>query len=140
MSFLIDTNIIAYAYDVSEPLKREKCLNFVKKAFNGEKEAFITNQILGELFVTLTKNFKKPLEKEDAQLIISSIINSKTWVKINYSHKTIEKAIILSKEYNLPFWDCLISATMIENNIFTIYTENEKDFKNIVGIKAINPI
>ncbi len=140
MNFLIDTNIIAYAYDLSEPLKREKCLSLIEEIFSGEKEAFITNQILGELFVTLTKNFKRPMEKEDAQIIISSIIKSNNWIKINYNHNTIERAIILSREYSLPFWDSLISATMIENNITVIYTENEKDFNKIQGIKVINPL
>jgi predicted nucleic acid-binding protein len=140
MSFLIDTNIIAYAYDNSEPEKRKKCFELLNKIFNGEKEAHISNQILGELFYTLTKNFKKTLDKEKANLILRSLIKSSNWVKINYTHKTIEKAIILSNEYNLPFWDSLISATMLENNILTIYTENEKDFKNIPGIKVINPL
>ena len=36
-------------------------------------------------------------------------------------------------------WDAFIAATMIENKIFNIYTENTKDFSKIDGIKARNP-
>ncbi len=38
-----------------------------------------------------------------------------------------------------PFWDALIAETMLENGVSTIYTENEKDFKKMRGINAINP-
>jgi len=140
MSFVIDTNILAYAYDSSEKIKRAKCLALVKNVYSGLKEAYVTNQILGELFYTFTKNFKKPLNKESARIIISSLIKSGNWLKINYDFNTVEKAIILSNEYGIHFWDSLIAATMLENNVFAIYTENEKDFKKIPGIKVINPV
>ena len=140
MNVFIDTNILAYAYDLSEPIKREKCLNILKEVFSGEKRAFISSQILGELFYTLVKNFRKPLDKEKARIVIGSFVNSPNWIKLDYNSSTIEKAIILSKEYSLPFWDCLIAATMLENNIFTIYTENESDFRKIPGIKVLNPL
>jgi predicted nucleic acid-binding protein len=55
-----------------------------------------------------------------------------------YKITTIKSAIDLSNENNMSFWDSLIAATMIENNIFNIYTENVKDFK-ISGINAVNP-
>jgi predicted nucleic acid-binding protein len=41
--------------------------------------------------------------------------------------------------YKIPFWDALIVATMEENSIDTIITENEKDFKKVKWIKTINP-
>ena len=140
MNVFIDTNILAYAYDLSEPIKREKCFNILKEVFSGEKRAFISSQILGELFYTLVKNFRKPLDKEKARIVIGSFVNSPNWVKFDYNSNTIEKAVILSNEYNVPFWDCLIAATMLENNIFTIYTENESDFRKIPGIKVLNPL
>ena len=40
---------------------------------------------------------------------------------------------------NINYWDAFIAATMIENKIFNIYTENTKDFLKIDGIKARNP-
>jgi predicted nucleic acid-binding protein len=40
--------------------------------------------------------------------------------------------------YEVHYWDALIAATMRENNIFCIYTENG-DFKSIPWLKVINP-
>lgn len=122
---LIDTNIIAYAYDISEPIKRKKCLNLLEEVFDGKIDVFISNQVLAELFHTITKNFKKPYGNKEAKIIVSLFIKSRNWKKINYNNNTVEKAMELSEKFKISFWDALISATMIENNIFTIYTENK---------------
>lgn len=137
---LIDTTIIVYAYDSSEKEKREKCKSIVSKIFKGESQAYITNQILAELFFVLTKKIENPISKETAEIIIDSIINSPHWHILNYSSKTIPQAIQLTKKFNIPFWDSLITATMIENNVFSIITENASDFKKIPMLKVINPL
>lgn len=51
---------------------------------------------------------------------------------------TLKKAMDISIKKNIEYWDALIAATMIENNISHIYTENIKDFR-IEGITAVNP-
>jgi len=137
---MIDTNIIAYAYDEFEIKKREKCKDLIGRAFNENIEFCVTNQILGELFNTLTENFRKPVSVENAEIIVNSIIDSDNWLKINYSYKTVGRAISLFKKYKVHFWDALIAATMIENDISVIYTENEKDFKKIPGLEIVNPL
>ncbi len=137
---LIDTNILVYAYDDFEKEKREKCSQILDGVFSGKIKACVSNQILAELFFVLTRNMKKPLDSETAQQIVDSIIGSEKWSKINYDYKTIKNAIELVKRFGVSIWDGVIAATMIENNVFTIYTENEKDFEKVRGIEAINPL
>jgi len=137
---LIDTNLIVYAYDKAETEKRKVCINLLQSIFYGEKEAYISNQILGEVFHIISKKIEKPISKEESQIIIESLIRSSNWTKIDYSTKEIQRAISLTIEYNIHFWDALIASTMILNNVYTIYTENEKDFKKIPGLKVINPL
>jgi len=48
-------------------------------------------------------------------------------------------AIELVKLHRAPFWDALIAACMLEHGVRTIVTENERDFKRIPGIMALNP-
>ena len=138
--FVVDTSILVYAYNKSEKEKRGRCINLIKSIFNNEREAFITNQILAELFSVLALKIEKPIPTEKADLIIDSIIKSNNWNKINYTHITIKKAIDLLKSFKIPFWDSLIVATMLENDIFCIYTENTKDFKKVPRLKVINPL
>jgi predicted nucleic acid-binding protein len=39
----------------------------------------------------------------------------------------------------MHLWDAAIAATMKENDIFEIVTENVKDFKKIPQLKVSNP-
>jgi len=36
-------------------------------------------------------------------------------------------------------FDLFLAATMFDNGVRTIYTENEGDFKGLPGIEVINP-
>jgi len=136
--FAIDTNTLVYAFDESEGEKRNKCFKLINSIFKGEKQAYITNQIIAETFITLLKKVDNPNPLENAENIINAVINSQNWIKINYTTQTTKKAITLVKNYNLKFWDALIAATMFENDVFSLYTEDEKDFKKVPGLKVIN--
>ena len=133
-----DTSILVYAFTIDEPKKHEKCKELVKKAFNGMIKGVVSNQVLSELFFVLTR--KKGIEEQKAEIIVNSLILSDNWEKINYTHETVEKAKKLAIELNLSFWDALIAATLSENNIDKIYTENEKDFKKLKWLKVKNPL
>lgn len=135
-----DTNIIVYAYDISEEKKRIMCNKLLSRVFNGESVGIVSNQVLAEVFYTLTTKVRKPLAPTKANEIITTFLKSENWLKINYDENTLEKGIITSINANIDLWDALISETMKENGITKIYTENEKDFKRISGIKVINPL
>jgi len=137
----IDTSIIVYAYDLSEKEKRAKCKALVESGFKGEAELAVSNQILAELFVVLTKKIENPISVEDARTIIAGIIESDNWIKADYNSNTVKGAILrVGKIKKAHFWDALITETMLENHIHEIYTENIKDFEKFPGIKAINPM
>jgi len=135
-----DTNIIVYAYDTSEKIKQGICVQLMEKAFNNDIVGVVSNQVLGEVFKGLTENIEKPISVENAEKIITDIIESDNWIKINYDHLTVRKTIGgIVKTAKVSFWDALIAETMKENGVTKIYTENERDFKKIPGIKVINP-
>ncbi len=134
-----DTSVLVYAFDTSDTKKHEICVNMINELVASGKKAFISNQILGELFSVLTESISIPIDKKLASGIINDFIASKSWVKFNYTYNTVRNAAKASDEYKMPFWDSLIVETMKENGINIIVTENVKDFKKANGIKIINP-
>lgn len=134
--FLLDTNILIYSYDKDEIEKSRKAEELLAKCFLGEIILAISNQNLAEFVYATTR--KSKLSFDEAVIIVKDIFKSKTFRKIDYSANTVIAAIEIAKEFNMPFWDSLLAATMRENGIFNIYTENAKDFK-IPWIKAVNP-
>jgi len=138
-SFLIDSNILIYAIDNSDTRKHEIALEILEDCFGRNEIWAISYQNLAELSAVIINKIHNKNDLENARKLIKDIILVKNFKKIKYTGRTIIHAIELNQKDNIEFWDALIAATMLENKIFNIYTENTKDFSNVPGIKAINP-
>lgn len=135
---LLDTNVLVYAYDVSEKRRREiakALLDVVWDSGGG----VVTLQNLSEFFFAVTRKVQKPVPIVDAKTIVSDILRSSRWMVIDRNAGTLMKAMDIVETTRAPFWDALIAACMLEHGIEAIVTENEKDFKNIPGITVMNP-
>ncbi len=131
---LIDTNILVYCYAEESPKKRG-AVELVEKCFMGELTLCISLQNIGE-FCSVSKK-KYSLETAKLSKIVNALLLSKNFKKLHYSERTFGKALLLAEKANISFWDALIAATMLENGIREIYTEDDA-FKRIEGIKAVN--
>jgi len=134
--FLVDSNILIYNFDTTDRTKHKIAKQLIDRCFKGEEKLALSSQNLSEFFSVTTS--KKLLSKREAVDIISNIISFSGWVKIDFNHKTVLDATVLSDEYNMSYWDSLLAATMKQNGIFNLYTENAKDFK-MQWINAVNP-
>lgn len=137
--FLIDTNILVYAYDTSEKKKCNICKDLIRKCWKNEKKYAISLQNLSEFYVIITNKIERPITERDAAKRIERIIEFSNWIKIKPDSQTILDAIKLNARYRLPYWDALLAATMKENGILGIYTE-DTHFKKIPWLEVINPI
>lgn len=136
---LIDSNILIYAYDFDEKTKNNLAKTILEKILNNKINIVLSTQNLSEFYVNVTKKIEKPIPQNLAKTIIKDLseLSNTTILKINPS--TILGAIETSIKFNVSYWDSLISAVMLENNVYKIVTENLKDFAKIPGIIAINP-
>jgi len=135
--FLIDSNIIVYAYENQDSEKKQRAKKLLAKAFSKKATYAVSSQNLAEFAAAYMTKGKGDIKR--LQRAVKGIANHKNFIKINYFAQTIGQAISLMEANSTPFWDALIAAAMKENNISNIYTENVKDF-NIPGIKAVNPL
>ncbi len=134
--FLLDSNVLIYAYDKDEDKKRKIASNLLSSCFKKERKFALTNQILAEFSSIFLQKGKGNVGF--LKLIINDIFNCPEFLKLTYNERTILQALTIKEKFKIPFWDSLIVATMKENGIYHIYTENIKDF-NIFGIEALNP-
>ncbi|MCX9084024.1 MAG: PIN domain-containing protein [Candidatus Methanoperedens sp.] len=138
--YLIDTNILVYSFDASEPDKQMICASLIKKCWMREVSYAISLQNLSEFYVTVTRKIESPLPAEIAKKIISDIINFNSWKVIKFDDKTIMTGINICMKYNIHYWDALLCATMKHNGITNIITENIKDFVKVPWIEVVNPM
>ena len=135
---LIDTNVLVYCYDKSDIKKNKIAADLLRRCWRKKETFVLSSQNLSEFYVNITKKVRKPLDAITAYFVIRDLIDFSNWKILNFGEKTILLAIEISKKFGMPYWDSLIAATMTENDISAIYTENIKDFK-VPWIKAINP-
>ena len=134
----IDTNILVYAYDTTDHKKHKIAKELIAKCWKKEIKYILSVQTLAEFFIVITKKVQNPLSEEQAKQIIKDITKFSSWKIINYSERTVVKAIEIHKKIKKHFWDALLSATIMEEGIERIYTENIKDF-TLEGLQPINP-
>lgn len=61
----VDTNVLVYAYDRSEPDKQQMALQVLNQ-LHATHSGVISTQVLSEFFVTVTRKLKPQLSPEDA--------------------------------------------------------------------------
>lgn len=134
--YLIDTNILVYAFTDIEPNKQPIAKELLKNLITNNENLNISIQNIVEFTKTTKVKFSKPITDERLDEILSKFrINFNI---INYDINTIKNISKYLKD-STDFFDCLLVATMQDYDIDTIITENEKDFKKINNITIINP-
>ena len=69
---LFDTNILVYAYDISERRRREIARALVDEVWDSGG-AVVTLQNLSEFFFAVTRKVQKPVPVAEAKTIVSDI-------------------------------------------------------------------
>lgn len=133
---LVDSNILVYAYEKEETNKKRIAQSLLTQCFMGKNVLAVSNQNLAEFAAAFLTKGRGDIEK--IKLAVRDIRDCENFLKIKYNENNILSALHIFQNEKVPFWDSLLIATMMENGIYIINTENDKDFK-IAGIKVINP-
>ena len=137
--FLIDTNILIYAFDTADPRKQKIAKELLELSWKKKITYTISAQNLAEFFVVVTQKIPGKIPLDQAAQIIQDIHSFSHWKVLHYDSDTIQKAVDLYKKTKKHFWDAVIVATMKQHGISKIYTENKKDFEAFEEIHSINP-
>ena len=132
---LADTNILVYAYAEDSP-KSPKAAEMLGSCFAGKTKLALSLQNIGEFCDVALKKYK--LDIATVQKITGQLLNYTGFIKVSYTGALLQDALQLVSMHKLEFWDAVLAATMKENAIETIYTEDAA-FGKIEGIKAVNP-
>jgi len=68
----VDTNIIIYAYDISDPVKREQARSLIIDLWESGLGC-LSIQVLQELYVNISAKIPKPLPADIASRIITDL-------------------------------------------------------------------
>jgi predicted nucleic acid-binding protein len=132
----VDTNVIVYAYDRSEPDKQERALEILTPlAMTGT--GVISTQVLGEFFVAVTRKLSAPLKIQEAYERLKNYLQS--WAVVDITAMIVQEAARGVRDHRFHFWDAQIWATAKLHQIPLIFSEDFNVDGVIEGVQFANP-
>jgi len=133
---LVDTNVLVYAYDRSEPEKQKRAVEVLDHlALSGA--GVLSAQVLSEFFVAVTRKIPAPLSAADAYERMKNYLQS--WTVLEVTGMIVLEAARGVHEYQLNFWDAQIWAAARLNQIPVILSEDFNTGQVTEGVLFVNP-
>ena len=85
---LVDTNILCYAFDISEPDKRAAARRLLERVFQNEETLVVSVQNLAEFAVVTREKMENPLPDDIITRFIEDIIAFDGWTVVRYDSGT----------------------------------------------------
>ena len=117
MTFL-DTNVLVYAFDASEPAKRARAVALLEDEALG---IVLSAHVLNECYWTLTRKFTPAVPAAVAQEAVRELALGRV-VPIDAS--LTEEAITLSRRHRLTVWDAGIVVAAQRSGCRELLTED----------------
>jgi len=134
-SVFVDTNILLYARDASEPAKQaiaSACLTELWDRGTGR----LSVQVLNEYFVNATCKLDPGLSAEEAWDDIETLT---AWDPLPLDIAILNRAYVAQRRYQLSWWDSLIVAAAEAAGCACILSEDLSNGANYFAITVENP-
>ena len=134
----IDSNILVYSYDSTEPAKQTLAQELISSLVQNEN-AVISVQVLGEFFFSVTRHIRNPLSIEQARAAVDLLSSFPTLPVINIDLAMVRRAIATHSRYGINYWDSLIIAAAERAGCTRILSEDMNPGQSYHGMLAVNP-
>jgi predicted nucleic acid-binding protein len=133
---LVDTNLLVYAYDRSEPEKQAKAVEILDELVKSGA-GILSPQVLSEFFTVVTRKLAAPLTPREGYASLSNYIRS--WNMVDLTSLVVLEAARGVRDHRLPYWDSLLWATAKMNQIQSILSEDFSHNSVLEGVRFTNP-
>lgn len=135
-AYLVDTNVLVYAYDPTDAAKQKRAAGVL--AILGNLGAGVLSaQILSEFFVVATRRIPEPLSPTEAERSVTNFLRS--WAICELTGWTVLEAVAGVRRHRLSYWDSLVWATAKLNQIPVVLSEDFEDCRILEGVRFLDP-
>jgi len=135
-SLLLDSNILVYAYDRSEPTKQKQALALLDNVVSAGTGA-ISTQVLGEMFRVVTRRLPAPLAVEAALDQVEALAHSMLVLDVTWP--IVLEAMRGVRDHRFSYWDGQIWAAARLNQIQVVLSEDFAAGAIVDGVRFVNP-
>lgn len=131
-SFL-DTNVLVYSDDGSNPVKQRQAIDLVK-AHRRQKTGVVSLQVLEEYFHTVTRklHMKADIARRKVEILANFYV-------VEPDLADVLAAIDMHRLHQLSIWDTLIVRAAQQSGCSVLLTEDLQHGQKIDGVRIVNP-
>ncbi len=133
---LLDTNVLVYAYDPSDPEKQKRSEEILR-VFPLAGIGMLSTQVLAEFYVAVTRKIQVPLSPAEAQERIEHFLIA--WPVLEVTGPIVLEAVRGVRDHGFSYWDAQIWATALLNQVSVVFSEDFQHGRVIEGVKFVNP-
>lgn len=130
----VDTNILIYALDPSNPAKRQVSADLLKTTI-GNRSLTLSPQSLNETYRELVQR-RRLMPVDAARTYVRTLA---PWAIAPLDAKTIERAFAVEDETGYGWWDCMILAAALQADCRLFVSEDLADGREVAGLRIANP-
>ena len=134
---LVDTNLLVYPHDNSEPRKQRLAARVLEELLQ-TGAGCVSTQVLAEFYSVLTTKLRPRVTVADA--VASLHRHARLWTVFPVTVEAILHAAWGASEFQMSFWDAQLWAVARLNRLAFILTEDFQDGAVIGGVRYVNPL
>jgi predicted nucleic acid-binding protein len=135
LTTFVDTNVLAYAHDVSERARQPVARALLDELWRTRSGALST-QVLQEFYVVATRKFVPAMARSAARNIVASY---SAWPVVGVDTALILSASALEERHRLSFWDALIVEAAHRAGAARLASEALQAGRRLRGVAIVNP-
>jgi len=134
-SVFVDTNVLVYARDTTEPDKQLLAARWVEHLWRN-RTGRLSFQVLHEYYVTVTAKLRPGMDPASARADVRALT---TWTPSLPSPERLEIAWPLQDRFGLSFWDAQIIAAAQQSGCATLLTEDLQHGQAFGDLRVVSP-
>ncbi|MBI4642182.1 MAG: PIN domain-containing protein [Deltaproteobacteria bacterium] len=131
----VDTNVLVYCRDASEPEKQAKAAVWMAALWE-RRAGRLSYQVLQEFYVTVTAKLVPGLEPDAARRDVRVLL---AWQPLPMDTRLLEGAWLLQDRYGFSWWDALIAAAAQAAGCRYLLSEDFQEGMEVGGLRLVNP-
>jgi len=134
--FFLDTNILAYSFDLVAPQKQKIADRLLTDALETQR-GMISIQVVQEFLNVARRKFKRPMTIEQCRGHVRNVLEPLCAYFPSIS--TMDRALLVMDETGYSLYDALIVTAAIESGCRTLYSDALQHGRKIQGLTILNP-
>lgn len=131
----VDTNVLLYARDASEPAKQRLAASWLEYLWRG-RLGRTSVQVLSEYYVNVTRKLDPGLPAAEAWDDVTALM---VWNPRAVDRSLLERGRVIETRYRLSWWDSLVVAAAQLEECAVLLTEDLQDGAVFDGVTVRSP-